>query len=304
MSFQTKQVQLPPIQSLFDALDVDVQNKTTPPTKNGTVDTSYMNTATAPSSEAPRVLARPNQVALSPLYNMGYSSAPATSGATANATASSPLNYSEYSNYYNYIRQPAGSVSASTGSISGASGAGNTFPYQGHYQPQRYTANIITSHNDVPRGSPNSSASAPEQLVPMGMHAGAPQMPMGMPLGMMHPSMHNGMGVGMHMHQQQHLHDVSKGKKSHRMTGKRSNLPKETVKILNDWLVQHLNNPYPTPAEKNELLRQTGLTKIQLSNWFINVRRRKVFTDHFDKKLVQAKSDSPVSGMPSAVQEI
>ncbi|CCK70888.1 homeobox domain-containing protein KNAG_0F02210 [Huiozyma naganishii CBS 8797] len=63
-------------------------------------------------------------------------------------------------------------------------------------------------------------------------------------------------------------------------SSKRSNLPRETVQMLNNWLLNHLHDPYPTPHEKLELLRQTGLTKIQLSNWFINVRRRKVFVDH------------------------
>lgn len=62
---------------------------------------------------------------------------------------------------------------------------------------------------------------------------------------------------------------------------KRSNLPKETVEILNNWLLNHLNNPYPTQDEKNDLLIKTGLTKVQLSNWFINVRRRKVFSDYY-----------------------
>ncbi|EDO19311.1 hypothetical protein Kpol_1036p56 [Vanderwaltozyma polyspora DSM 70294] len=64
--------------------------------------------------------------------------------------------------------------------------------------------------------------------------------------------------------------------------GKRSNLPKNSVQILNQWLLNHLQNPYPTPQEKKELLKQTGLTKIQLSNWFINVRRRKIFSDYYD----------------------
>ncbi|QLQ79746.1 hypothetical protein HG537_0C03950 [Torulaspora globosa] len=63
---------------------------------------------------------------------------------------------------------------------------------------------------------------------------------------------------------------------------RRSNLPKETVQILNTWLLDHLRNPYPTPQEKRELLIKTGLTKVQLSNWFINVRRRKIFCDYYE----------------------
>lgn len=62
---------------------------------------------------------------------------------------------------------------------------------------------------------------------------------------------------------------------------RRSNLPKETIQILNQWLLDHLHNPYPTQQEKRELLIKTGLTKIQLSNWFINVRRRKIFNDYY-----------------------
>ncbi|CCK72903.1 Cup9p KNAG_0M00500 [Huiozyma naganishii CBS 8797] len=61
----------------------------------------------------------------------------------------------------------------------------------------------------------------------------------------------------------------------------RYNLPKDTVLILNRWLLDHLHNPYPTSQEKRELLIKTGLSKIQLSNWFINVRRRKVFSDYY-----------------------
>lgn len=57
---------------------------------------------------------------------------------------------------------------------------------------------------------------------------------------------------------------------------KRCNLPKKTTKILIDWLNENLNNPYPNSKEKFELIMKTGLTNQQLSNWFINARRRKI----------------------------
>lgn len=56
----------------------------------------------------------------------------------------------------------------------------------------------------------------------------------------------------------------------------RNNLPKETTYILLKWLNDHLNHPYPNSFEKNQLMLSTGLNQQQLSNWFINARRRKI----------------------------
>lgn len=56
----------------------------------------------------------------------------------------------------------------------------------------------------------------------------------------------------------------------------RNNLPKETTYILLKWLNDHLNHPYPNSFEKNQLMMSTGLNQQQLSNWFINARRRKI----------------------------
>lgn len=64
-------------------------------------------------------------------------------------------------------------------------------------------------------------------------------------------------------------------------SSKRSNLPKEVINVLNDWLLKNLHNPYPTPEVKRELLEKTGLNPVQLSNWFINVRRRKIFNEYY-----------------------
>ncbi|KAF2690162.1 hypothetical protein K458DRAFT_474478 [Lentithecium fluviatile CBS 122367] len=50
--------------------------------------------------------------------------------------------------------------------------------------------------------------------------------------------------------------------------------PRTAVKILRDWLVAHIDHPYPTDEEKESLKEQTGLTISQISNWMANTRRR------------------------------
>ncbi|KAH8895002.1 hypothetical protein GQ53DRAFT_73409 [Thozetella sp. PMI_491] len=59
---------------------------------------------------------------------------------------------------------------------------------------------------------------------------------------------------------------------------RRGNLPKETTDKLRAWFMAHLGHPYPTEDEKQELMRQTGLQMNQISNWFINARRRQLPT--------------------------
>ncbi|RCI03652.1 Homeobox protein 9 [Rhizopus stolonifer] len=55
---------------------------------------------------------------------------------------------------------------------------------------------------------------------------------------------------------------------------RRGNLPKCVTAILKQWLIDHHKHPYPTEEEKRALGLKTDLTLNQISNWFINARRR------------------------------
>eukprot|EP00727_Mastigamoeba_balamuthi_P001356 m51a1_g11217 putative homeobox protein meis3 (167) ;mRNA; f:26811-27688 len=46
------------------------------------------------------------------------------------------------------------------------------------------------------------------------------------------------------------------------------------TRALRAWLLEHVDAPYPTPAQKQRLARAAGLSVTQVSNWFINARRR------------------------------
>ncbi|KAJ6715739.1 BEL1-LIKE HOMEODOMAIN PROTEIN 8 [Salix koriyanagi] len=51
-------------------------------------------------------------------------------------------------------------------------------------------------------------------------------------------------------------------------------LPESSVAILRAWLFEHFLHPYPTDTDKHMLATQTGLSRNQVSNWFINARVR------------------------------
>ncbi|XP_065343238.1 homeobox protein TGIF2LX-like [Cloeon dipterum] len=59
-----------------------------------------------------------------------------------------------------------------------------------------------------------------------------------------------------------------------RTVKRRSNLPKDAIIVMNNWLRQNLKHAYPTDAMKEHMAKSTGLTLVQVSNWFINARRR------------------------------
>ncbi|KAJ0084050.1 hypothetical protein Patl1_30304 [Pistacia atlantica] len=51
-------------------------------------------------------------------------------------------------------------------------------------------------------------------------------------------------------------------------------LPERAVSVLRAWLFEHFLHPYPKDSDKLILAKQTGLTRSQVSNWFINARVR------------------------------
>ncbi|WOL00006.1 hypothetical protein Cni_G08717 [Canna indica] len=51
-------------------------------------------------------------------------------------------------------------------------------------------------------------------------------------------------------------------------------LPERSVSILRAWLFEHFLHPYPNDVDKIILARQAGLSRSQVSNWFINARVR------------------------------
>jgi hypothetical protein len=57
---------------------------------------------------------------------------------------------------------------------------------------------------------------------------------------------------------------------------KSSSLPNETVEYLKAWMMspEHIAHPYPTEQEKTQIMAVTGVEMKQLTNWFVNNRKR------------------------------
>jgi len=53
-------------------------------------------------------------------------------------------------------------------------------------------------------------------------------------------------------------------------------LPQDVSDYLKAWMMspEHVSHPYPTEKEKEEIMADTGIGLKQLTNWFVNNRRR------------------------------
>ncbi|KAL9995907.1 putative transcription factor Homeodomain-TALE-BEL family [Helianthus debilis subsp. tardiflorus] len=86
-------------------------------------------------------------------------------------------------------------------------------------------------------------------------------------------------------------------------------LPEGSVSILRAWLFEHFLNPYPKDSEKIMLARQTGLTRSQIANWFINARVRlwkpmveDMYKEEFGNEEVNCRSSPEQAGKASIGQ--
>ena len=65
---------------------------------------------------------------------------------------------------------------------------------------------------------------------------------------------------------------IDEGESIARKSGTR--FSRQAVKVLKDWFAEHSHLPYPSERQKDELKKQTGLKRSQISNWLANARRR------------------------------
>ncbi|KAF7731421.1 Homeobox protein pknox1 [Apophysomyces ossiformis] len=80
---------------------------------------------------------------------------------------------------------------------------------------------------------------------------------------------------------------------------RRGNLPKVVTGILRDWLSKHKKHPYPTEEEKVALAKETNLTLNQISNWFINARRR-ILQPMLDQEIEMNSKDLSILSFESS----
>lgn len=78
---------------------------------------------------------------------------------------------------------------------------------------------------------------------------------------------------------------------------RRGNLPKETTDKLRAWFVAHLQHPYPTEDEKQDLMRQTGLQMSKFSTAVSHVLLLCFFKPRSANRSMQIKSPTG-SSMP------
>lgn len=74
---------------------------------------------------------------------------------------------------------------------------------------------------------------------------------------------------------------------------KSASLPSETVEYLKLWMMHpdHISHPYPTDQEKASIMADTGIELKQLTNWFVNNRKR-----YWKPRVEAAAAGTPTKG--------
>ena len=93
-----------------------------------------------------------------------------------------------------------------------------------------------------------------------------------------------------------------------RTVGNPRRLPPAAVRTLNSWFKANRRWPYPTNAQKNELVERTGLTKKKVDQWLTNTRRRSPLVTTFrrtePKELIEeVKEPERKLGRTSAMEQ-
>ncbi|KAI8935335.1 hypothetical protein NX059_007920 [Plenodomus lindquistii] len=70
------------------------------------------------------------------------------------------------------------------------------------------------------------------------------------------------------------IEDETEGEQGSKKGAAAARFPRAATKILKDWMIAHIDHPYPTEEEKEALMQQTSLSVGQVSNWMANTRRR------------------------------
>ena len=78
---------------------------------------------------------------------------------------------------------------------------------------------------------------------------------------------------------------------------KRAKLPPQAVVSLRLWLHEHQDRPYPSEEDKKTLTSTTGLSIVQINNWFSNARRR--YLSKPDSKAEKSDPSGPRAVAPS-----
>ncbi|KAM7275577.1 hypothetical protein ACFE04_017443 [Oxalis oulophora] len=68
--------------------------------------------------------------------------------------------------------------------------------------------------------------------------------------------------------------DLQQLKRKDQLWRPQRGLPERSVSYLRAWMFQNFLHPYPKDSEKHLLAMKSGLTRSQVSNWFINARVR------------------------------